>query len=129
MDDNAWIAAGAIVRGKVHLGRVTSINPYAHVAGMVRMDAHVMVAGGVGIYGFNHGHGKIDVPMYHQPLTQAGIVIEDDCWIGSNAAITDGVHLGAHSIAAAGAVVRDGFPPLSVVGSVPARLLRTREAA
>ena len=126
MDEGAWIAAGAIVRGEVHLGHGTSINPYAHVAGTVRMGAHVMVAGGVGIYGFNHGHDRVDVPMYHQPLTQAGIVIENDCWIGSNAVITDGVHLGAHSIVAAGAVIRDSFPPLSVVGGVPARLLRTR---
>lgn len=127
MDDGAWVAAGAIVRGQVHLGYGTSINPYAHVAGTVRMGAHVMVAGGVGIYGFNHGHDRVDVPMYHQSLTQAGIIIEDDCWIGSNAVMTDGIHLGAHSIVAAGAVIRDSFPPFSVVGGVPARLLRTRE--
>jgi acetyltransferase-like isoleucine patch superfamily enzyme len=126
MDENAWIAAGAIVRGDVQLGYGTSINPYAHVAGMVRMGSHVMVAGGAAIYGFDHGHTQLDTPIYFQPLTVSGIEIEDDCWIGANAVVVDGVRLGAHSIVAAGAVVKDSFAPHSIVGGVPARLIRLR---
>jgi hypothetical protein len=61
-----------------------------------------------------------------QGLTEEGIVVEDDVWIGTHAVICDGVTVGAHSVVGAGAVVTRDVPPWSVVGGVPARVLRDR---
>lgn len=52
------------------------------------------------------------------------IVIEDDVWIGAGAIILSGVRLGRGSVVAAGAVVTRDVPALSLVGEVPARIIK-----
>lgn len=54
----------------------------------------------------------------------APVVIEDDVWIGAHVVILPGVTIGAGSVVAAGAVVTKDVPPGTVVGGVPARVLR-----
>jgi acetyltransferase-like isoleucine patch superfamily enzyme len=56
----------------------------------------------------------------------ANIVIDDDVWIASGATILRGVHIGRGAIIAAGAVVTKNVPPYSLMGGVPARVLRMR---
>ncbi len=56
---------------------------------------------------------------YNEP-----IVIEDDVWIGSGAVILPGVTVGRGSVVAAGAVVTKDVPPLTLVGEVPARIIK-----
>jgi acetyltransferase-like isoleucine patch superfamily enzyme len=125
MDDKSFIAAGAIVRNVVRIGRESCIGSYAHIAGNVVIGSNTMIAGGVAIYGFNHGTDPT-YPMGYQPCTVKGITIGSDCWIGANAVIIDGVNIGDHSIVAAGAIVTKSFPPFSIVGGNPARLIRDR---
>ena len=52
------------------------------------------------------------------------VIIEKDVWIGSNVTILDGVHVGRGATIAAGAVVNKDVPPYSIVGGVPARVLK-----
>lgn len=54
------------------------------------------------------------------------IVIEDGVWCGANVTILKGVTIGKDSIVAAGAVVTKSFPPYSIIGGVPAKLLKKR---
>ncbi|NUB27728.1 acyltransferase [Azospirillum brasilense] len=124
--DNSWIAHGAIIRESVKIGQSSSINAYCHIAGNVSIGSYVMIASMVSIYGFNHGHERIDVPMRLQPITAKGVIIEDDVWIGANAVILDGCRIGAHSIVSAGAIVTKSFPSYSVIGGNPARIIKTR---
>lgn len=53
----------------------------------------------------------------------ADVVIENNVWIGAGAIITPGVHIGHHSMIAAGAVVTEDIPPYSLFAGVPARLI------
>lgn len=55
-----------------------------------------------------------------------GCTIEDDCLVGMNATVNSGATIGPGSIVASGAVVRESaeFPPGSVIGGVPAKVLR-----
>ena len=64
-------------------------------------------------------------PFVEQGITARGIVIEDDVWIGAGAIVTDGVRVGQGAVVAAGAVVTKDVPPHTVVGGVPARVLKT----
>ncbi len=52
------------------------------------------------------------------------IVIEDHVWIGQGAQILKGVHIGKGAIVAAGAVVTKDVPAHSVVGGVPAKVIK-----
>jgi acetyltransferase-like isoleucine patch superfamily enzyme len=54
------------------------------------------------------------------------IIIGHDCWIGNGAIILSGVNIGNGSIVAAGAIVTKSFPPYSVIGGSPAKLLKRR---
>jgi len=56
----------------------------------------------------------------------APVVIEDDVWCGANVTILKGVTIGHGSVVAAGAVVTQSFPPYSIIGGVPAKLIKMR---
>lgn len=53
-------------------------------------------------------------------------VIGDGCWIGSRAMIMQGVTLGEGAVVASGAVVTTDVPAYSVVGGVPAKIIKYR---
>lgn len=73
---------------------------------------------------------RLDIPIAQQGIRYlGGIDIGDGAWLAAQVTVTDGVHLGAGCIAAAGAVVTQDVPPLAVVGGVPARVLKTRGPA
>lgn len=55
----------------------------------------------------------------------APIVIGDHVWIGINATILKGVHIGRGAVIAAGSVVTKDIPERSLVGGVPARVIKT----
>lgn len=79
----------------------------------------------------NHIFDDPTKPFVEQGITAEGIWIEDDVWIGSGAVIVDGVRVGKGAVVAAGAVVTKDVPPHTVVGGVPARVIKeiTPEAA
>lgn len=69
----------------------------------------------------------IDVTVEEKlPENDAPVVIEDDVWCGANVTILKGVTIGHGSVIAAGAVVTKSFPPYSIIGGVPAKLLKMR---
>jgi acetyltransferase-like isoleucine patch superfamily enzyme len=126
LGERSYIAAGCQIRDRVRIGDDTSLNPHVTVAGRVTIGDGVRIASHAALYGFNHVIDGLEVPIWLQGLTEEGIVVEDDVWIGTHAVICDGVTVGAHSVVGAGAVVTRDVPPWSVVGGVPARVLRDR---
>jgi len=69
----------------------------------------------------------IDVTVNEKlPENDAPVVIEDDVWCGANVTILKGVTIGRGSVVAAGAVVTQSFPPYSIIGGVPAKLIKMR---
>jgi acetyltransferase-like isoleucine patch superfamily enzyme len=76
------------------------------------------------IIAVNHVFENPDQPFIEQGITAEGIVIEDDVWLGAGAIITDGVRVGKGAVVAAGAVVTKDVPPHTVVGGVPAKVIK-----
>jgi acetyltransferase-like isoleucine patch superfamily enzyme len=70
------------------------------------------------------GHGLRYMPGKGRGRTSAPIVVEDEVWIGANAVILQGVTIGRGAVVAAGAVVNRDVAARTLVGGVPARLLR-----
>jgi acetyltransferase-like isoleucine patch superfamily enzyme len=60
------------------------------------------------------------------PVTAEGVEIGDYVWIGVNATIMPGIHIGTGAVVAAGAVVTKDVDPYTVVGGVPAKVIGTR---
>ena len=54
------------------------------------------------------------------------VIIEDGVWCGANVTILKGVTIGRGSVVAAGAVVTKSCPPYSIIGGVPARIIKIR---
>ena len=77
------------------------------------------------IIAVNHVFDDPEKPFVEQGITAEGITIEDDVWLGAGAIITDGVTVGRGAVVAAGAVVTKDVPPHTVVGGVPAKIIKT----
>jgi acetyltransferase-like isoleucine patch superfamily enzyme len=106
---NCLISEFNVLRGQ---GGIT-IGDNVYTAPLVQMAA------------INHVCADPTVPIIKQGITAQGIVIEDDAWIGAGAIILDGVRVGQGAVVAAGAVVTQDVPPHTIVGGVPAKMLKT----
>jgi len=73
----------------------------------------------------NHIFSDKNKLIREQGVTRQGIVVGKNCWIGSKVSILDGVTVGDNSVIAAGAVVTKSFPNNSVIGGVPAKLIKS----
>lgn len=98
----------------------------------IKIGNHVFFGPEVAIHGGNH---RIDVVgRFMISITEdekrteddKDVIIEDDVWIGTRAIILHGVTIGRGAVVAAGAVVTRDVPPYSIVGGVPARVLKFR---
>ena len=61
-----------------------------------------------------------------EAYSKGDIIIDDDVWIGLDAKVMSGVHIGQGAVIAAGAVVTKDVPPYAIVGGVPAKVLKYR---
>lgn len=112
----------------LRVGDHSNIGPYAYIgcSGFISIGNHVMMGPRVNLLAEQHNFERTDVLMKEQGVTRSFITIEDDCWIGANTTILAGVTVGRGSIIAAGAVVTRDVPPFTVVGGVPAKVIRAR---
>src|SRR5665647_3418879 len=119
---------GGVPGERLRLGDNANIGPYSFIgcSGYIEIGARVLMGPRVNLLAENHNIDAADVPIKSQGVTRQPIVIEDDCWLGAGSAVLAGVTVGHDSVVAAGAVVTRDVPPYSVVGGVPARVLRTR---
>jgi acetyltransferase-like isoleucine patch superfamily enzyme len=123
----ANIYGGAIGEGLV-MGNHSNIGPYNYIgcSGKITIGNNVMLGPRVSIYAENHVFDNPNLTIKEQGVQKMDVVIEDDCWIASNAVILAGVTIGKGSVVAAGAVVTESVPPFSVVGGVPAKIIKSR---
>lgn len=78
----------------------------------------------------DHRIDVIGVPIINShdklPENDLDVTIEEDVWTGANVVILKGVTIGRGSVVAAGAVVNKSCPPYSIIGGVPAKVLKYR---
>lgn len=110
----------------ITIGKDSLVGEYSVIRGQggVTIGDRVYTSPFSQIIAVNHVFDDPQRPFVDQGITAVGIVIEDDVWIGSGAIITDGVHIGKGSVVAAGAVVTHDVPAHTIVGGVPARVIK-----
>jgi len=108
------------------------IGPYAHLStpnAKIVFKGNTAVAEHLTIHTGNHariiGRFVSDITEKDKPEGyDKDVIIDKDVWIGSNVTILAGVHVGRGVTIAAGAVVNKDMPPYSIVGGVPAKVLK-----
>jgi acetyltransferase-like isoleucine patch superfamily enzyme len=88
--------------------------------GGITIEDNVLIGPKVSL--LSEGHG-ITVES-RQSLIPKPILIKKNAWIGANATILPGVTIGENAIVAAGAVVSKDVPDNTIVGGVPAKIIK-----
>lgn len=119
---------------QVHVGDNVVLNDFVHIwgAGGVTIGANTLIAASVVITSQTHDSRALSKGLlYRQTNLQEPVRIGENVWIGSGAIIMPGVFVGDNAIVAAGAVVTKSVDAETIVGGVPAVVLRPnlREAS
>jgi acetyltransferase-like isoleucine patch superfamily enzyme len=127
-----FIGAQTMIQGRFdgtcRIGNHVWIGPHSYFdARDLVLEDYVGWGPGAKVLGSSHTGNPIDVPIIATELSIRPVVIGYGADIGTNATILPGVHVGAHSIVGAGAVVTVDVPEYSVVAGIPARVIRHRK--
>jgi len=128
---NCMIRRGAMLLsygGNILLGDYCGVNVYTILYGHggLTVGDYVQFAAHCVIIPANHGFNSLDAPIWKQPLSKKGILIENDVWVGANVSILDGVHIGHGAVIGAGSVVTDNIQPLTVNIGIPTKIIKIR---
>ncbi len=96
----------------------------------IKIGNKIMFGPEVILVGGGHNTSIVGKYMYDvhekRPEDDLGVVLEDDVWIGARAVVLRGVTIGRGSIVAAGSIVTKDVPSYSVVGGIPAKVIKFR---
>lgn len=106
----------------IHLGKRVFINACCHFQdhGGVTLGDGCQIGHNVVFVTLDHGIA----PEERHTTRPAPIVLGRNVWVGSNATILRGVVIGDNAVVAAGAVVAKDVEAATIVGGVPARVIR-----
>ena len=110
------------------MGEHSSIGPYGYVgcSGRITIGKNVMFGPKCSLFAENHVFSDTQSSIKSQGVKQKGITVEDDCWIGSNVTILDGVTIGKGSVIGAGTLVTRDIPAGSIVVDKREKSIRQR---
>ncbi len=89
--------------------------------GSITIEDNVQIAPNVTLLTANHDFNDLLI------LTCKPIVIKNRAWIGEGAKIMPGVTIGKHAVVASGSVVTKDVAPYTLVGGIPAHLIKKIE--
>jgi acetyltransferase-like isoleucine patch superfamily enzyme len=128
-----WVGHGTKIRvheGEVRIGAKTvlgqecTISAYQHVS----IGRECVVADRVMLIDFDHGMVEVERPIRLQGIYKRDVRVGDNVWIGYGACILRGVTVGDNAVIGTSAVVTAPVTDNAIVGGVPARMIRMREA-
>ena len=104
----------------VSINRGTSFYPGLKKKSKIKIGSNVCIAPNVSF--FASGHNLIDLEKH----TGEDILIGNNVWIGGNVIILPGVKIDDNSIIAAGSVVTKNVKKDTLVGGVPAKIIKKK---
>ena len=113
-----------IIGPKTVLGQECTISAYQHV----RIGEQCVIADRAMFIDFDHGATEVDRPIRVQGIYKRDVDVGSNVWVGYGACVLRGVRVGDNAVIGTNSVVTRDVPANAVVGGVPARILRMREA-
>ena len=113
-----------IVGQKSVLGQECTISAYRHV----RIGEQCVIADRAMFIDFDHGVVEVERPIRLQGIYKRDVDVGSNVWVGYGACVLRGVRVGDNSVIGTNSVLTKDIPANAVVGGVPARLLRMRDA-
>jgi acetyltransferase-like isoleucine patch superfamily enzyme len=128
-----WIGDGTKIRchqGVVEIGAKTVMGQECTISAYrrVRIGEQCVIADRAMFIDFDHGVVDVERAIRHQGIYMRETIVGSNVWIGYGACILRGVKVGDNSIVGTNAVVTRDVPANAVVGGVPARVIRMRDA-
>lgn len=111
----------------IEIGHHSGLGIRSHIPNDTIIGENVMMGPDCYILSANHRFKNREIPIIEQgyePRKQT--IIEDDVWIGRSVTFTPGRTVRKGSIIAVGTVLTKDFPPYSIVGGNPGKLIRER---
>jgi acetyltransferase-like isoleucine patch superfamily enzyme len=109
---------------KTVMGQECTITAYQHI----RIGEQCVIADKAMFIDFDHGVVEVERPIRTQGIYKRDVEVGSNVWIGYGACVLRGVRVGDNSIIGTNSVVTKDVPANAVVGGIPARILRMREA-
>lgn len=99
------------------IGNNSSIGPDSYIgcSGKIIIGNNVMFGPKCSLFAENHIFLDNISTIKSQGVRQKGILIEDDCWIGSNVIILDGVTIGKGCVIGAGTIITKDIQPYTII--------------
>jgi acetyltransferase-like isoleucine patch superfamily enzyme len=128
-----WVGDGTKIRcheGEVEIGRKTVIGQECTISAYrrVRIGEQCVIADRAMFIDFDHGVVEVERPIRLQGIYKRDVEVGANVWIGYGACVLRGVRIGDNAVVGTNSVVTKDVPANAVVGGVPARVLRMREA-
>jgi acetyltransferase-like isoleucine patch superfamily enzyme len=128
-----WVGDGTKIRcheGEVVIGQKTVLGQECTISAFqhVRIGEQCVIADRAMFIDFDHGSVEVERPIRQQGIYKRDVDIGSNVWIGYGACVLRGVRVGDNAVIGTNSVVTRDVPANAVVGGVPARILRMREA-
>ena len=128
-----WIGDGTKIRcheGVVEIGAKTVIGQECTISAYqrVRIGEQCVIADRAMFIDFDHGVVEVERPIRVQGIYTRECVVGSNVWVGYGACILRGVQVGDNAIVGTNSVVTRNVLANAVVGGVPAKVIRMREA-
>jgi acetyltransferase-like isoleucine patch superfamily enzyme len=128
-----WIGDGTKIRcheGVVEIGAKTVMGQECTISAYqrVRIGEQCVIADRAMFIDFDHGVVEVERPIRLQGIYKRDVEVGNNVWIGYGACILRGVSVGDNAVVGTNAVVTKDVPANAIVGGVPARIIRMREA-
>jgi acetyltransferase-like isoleucine patch superfamily enzyme len=110
----------------IKIGDNVAIHPFCYIEaiGGVTIGNNVSIAHSTSIMSANHTWDDMSKPIKYNDIKTDAVRIEDDVWVGCGCRILAGVIIHRRSIVAAGAVVTKDVMSNTLVGGVPAKVIK-----
>lgn len=112
------------IGAKTVMGQECTISAYQHVS----IGRECIIADRVMLIDFDHGVVEVERPIRLQGIYKRDVRVGSNVWMGYGSCVLRGVSVGHNSIVGTNAVVTKDVPENAVVGGVPAKVLRMRDA-
>ena len=116
------VELAALPGGKLEIGSYTFINSGVSICAQESVTIGNNCA--IGNYSLIMDTDFHKVGQLKDKPISKPVVIEDDVWLASRVTVLKGVRIGRGAVVAAGAVVTKDVPPYTMVGGVPAKIIR-----